>query len=88
MRYIVLLALFTTAANAAPFTDRECEILHAQFIACAANCEGGTCSAQLGRGIGLVEDRHHIDIYPLCQRVRYGEVSKDAAYHQFCKKDK
>lgn len=88
--YIVLLSqLLPVAANAATLNKRDCEFVFTCFEGCAAqnyNCirtgsEAHLAQEVMARHPALLEKK----LLPLCEQIHSGALSKDAAYHRFCK---
>lgn len=86
---VSLVLLLPIAANAAGLNKRDCEFVNACFEGCAAqnyNCirtgsEAHLAQEVMARHPALLEKK----LLPLCEQVHSGALSKDAAYHRFCK---
>lgn len=90
MRFVVFIViLLPVGAKAAPLNKADCEAVYRCFEGCAAehyNCIRSGSEAHLWKE---VEARHpsflERKILPMCEKVHSGVLSKDVAFHKFCK---
>ncbi|MCK1506309.1 hypothetical protein IVB21_15615 [Bradyrhizobium sp. 18] len=89
MRYLVLaLLLLPVAANAASLNKADCEAVYLAFEGCAiaespirTNSESNRWKDVEARHPSFLEKK----ILPMCERVHSGALSKDVAFHTFCR---